>query len=292
MTHKVKTAMFILLVVAGIIIGFFVIFNSDSFKAEEIDFSENIIKFETYTDISTSKIDTDIIKTFPKGEVENIFVSAGKTHESKNTDTDLTISEKSVITKTTIVKVTKNNSSNSDAITTDIVDIIQYPLNLNVATSEELQTLPKIGAVIAERIISYREENNGFKNREELLSISGIGEAIYSEIFDMVYLDVEYFTEPLESDVIDENISTEIAIETVLQTTEIPHLDINKATKDDFMCIPGIDENLAESIIELREKIHKFQNIRELLLIEGMTNKKLVSIWDYLYVDDVTNIKE
>ncbi|MBQ8824725.1 MAG: helix-hairpin-helix domain-containing protein [Ruminococcus sp.] len=290
MTHKVKTAMFILLVAIGVAIGFFVIFNSDSFENEEIDFSENVIQLETYTELNTTQIDTDIIKTFPKGEVENIFVSAGKTHESKNTETTLIISKESATRKTTVVEVTKNSSSNSDVIITDIMDIVQYPLNLNTATSEELQTLPKIGSVIAERIISYREANGGFKNREELLSISGIGEAIYSEIFNMVYLDVEYFTEPLESDVIDENISTETAVETVLQTTEIPHLDINKAEKDDFMRIPGIDEKLAESIIELREKIHKFQNVRELLLIEGMTNKKLVSIWDYLYIEDDTNV--
>lgn len=290
MTHKVKTAMFILLVAIGVAIGFFVIFNSDSFENEEIDFSENVIQLETYTELNTTQIDTDIIKTFPKGEVENIFVSAGKTHEDKNTETALIISKESATRKTTVVEVTKNSSSNSDVIVTDVMDIVQYPLNLNTATSEELQTLPKIGSVIAERIISYREANGGFKNREELLSISGIGEAIYSEIFDMVYLDVEYFTEPLESDVIDENISTEIVVETVLQTTEIPHLDINKAEKDDFMRIPGIDEKLAESIIELREKIHKFQNVRELLLIEGMTNKKLVSIWDYLYIEDDTNV--
>lgn len=290
MTHKVKTAMFILLVAIGVAIGFFVIFNSDSFENEEIDFSENVIQLETYTELNTTQIDTDIIKTFPKGEVENIFVSAGKTHESKNTETTLIISKESATRKTTVVEVTKNSSSNSDVIITDIMDIVQYPLNLNTATSEELQTLPKIGSVIAERIISYREANGGFKNREELLSISGIGEAIYSEIFNMVYLDVEYFTEPLESDVIDENIFTETAVETVLQTTEIPHLDINKAEKDDFMRIPGIDEKLAESIIELREKIHKFQNVRELLLIEGMTNKKLVSIWDYLYIEDDTNV--
>ena len=49
-------------------------------------------------------------------------------------------------------------------------------ININLATSEELQTLSGIGPSKADAIISYREENGQFKSIEGLLEVSGIGE--------------------------------------------------------------------------------------------------------------------
>jgi comEA protein len=49
-------------------------------------------------------------------------------------------------------------------------------INLNTATSAELQTLNGIGETYAGRIIEYREANGGFDSIEELLNVKGIGE--------------------------------------------------------------------------------------------------------------------
>lgn len=49
------------------------------------------------------------------------------------------------------------------------------PLNLNTATREELETLPGIGPITAEKILAARQKNNGFKSVEELDEIPGIG---------------------------------------------------------------------------------------------------------------------
>ena len=48
-------------------------------------------------------------------------------------------------------------------------------INLNMASKEELQTLPGIGPKVAERILAYREQYGPFKSVEELLEIKGIG---------------------------------------------------------------------------------------------------------------------
>ena len=56
------------------------------------------------------------------------------------------------------------------------------PLDLNTATAEELATLPGIGAVLAQRILDYREENGPFETVEEIMEVSGIGEGRYREI--------------------------------------------------------------------------------------------------------------
>lgn len=59
-------------------------------------------------------------------------------------------------------------------------------IDLNTATSEQLQTLPGIGPTIAERIIAYREEVGAFESVGELMNVSGIGEKKLEAIWDLV----------------------------------------------------------------------------------------------------------
>lgn len=56
------------------------------------------------------------------------------------------------------------------------------PLDLNTATAEELDTLPGIGPALAERIVAYREANGPFESVEEILEVSGIGEAKFADL--------------------------------------------------------------------------------------------------------------
>lgn len=59
-------------------------------------------------------------------------------------------------------------------------------LDLNTATAEQLETLPRIGPVLAQRIIDYRDEIGGFTSVEELKNVSGIGDKIFASIENMV----------------------------------------------------------------------------------------------------------
>lgn len=65
---------------------------------------------------------------------------------------------------------------------------ISYPLDLNAATAEELETLPGVGAILAERIVSYREAVGGFQTLEELQQVNGIGSGIYSQIAPYLFI--------------------------------------------------------------------------------------------------------
>jgi len=62
----------------------------------------------------------------------------------------------------------------------------QFPVDINTATVEELQTLPSIGVVRAQAIVDYRAEHGPFTYVEDLRGVKGIGEGILNEIMDYV----------------------------------------------------------------------------------------------------------
>jgi competence protein ComEA len=49
-------------------------------------------------------------------------------------------------------------------------------VNVNTASAEQLQLLPRIGPALAERIIAFRETNGPFKTADEMVAVKGIGE--------------------------------------------------------------------------------------------------------------------
>ncbi|HWB29911.1 MAG TPA: helix-hairpin-helix domain-containing protein [Vicinamibacterales bacterium] len=55
-------------------------------------------------------------------------------------------------------------------------------VNLNSATSDELQKLPGVGPALAARILDYRQKNGGFKKIEDLMNVKGIGEKAFLKL--------------------------------------------------------------------------------------------------------------
>ncbi len=156
-------------------------------------------------------------------------------------------------------------------------EYVEFPLNLNAASFEELIQLPGIGEITAENIIAYREANGGFRNREELLEVNGIGKIRYQQIYDLVYLDVEYY------DSTEETNPPETDYENTQKTDWIPVIvNVNTASAEEFAYLPGVDMELASKIIALRDEIGGYKNILELLYVEGMTVELYRSIDEYL----------
>lgn len=59
-------------------------------------------------------------------------------------------------------------------------------ININTATLAELDTLPRIGPAIAQRIIDYRTANGPFRRIEDIQNVRGIGPATFEQIKDLI----------------------------------------------------------------------------------------------------------
>lgn len=61
-------------------------------------------------------------------------------------------------------------------------------VSINRASAEQLEELPGIGPALSARIIAYRDANGGFKTKEDLLNVSGIGDSIFGGFVDLITL--------------------------------------------------------------------------------------------------------
>jgi competence protein ComEA len=59
-------------------------------------------------------------------------------------------------------------------------------VNINTASLDELQTLPRIGEKVAQRIVDYRKEHGDFKKIEEIMKVKGVGEKTFKLIRDKI----------------------------------------------------------------------------------------------------------
>lgn len=62
-------------------------------------------------------------------------------------------------------------------------------VNINTATAKELDELPGIGEVTADKILKYRDESGKFKSIEEIKNVNGIGDKKYEDLRELISVD-------------------------------------------------------------------------------------------------------
>ena len=136
-------------------------------------------------------------------------------------------------------------------------------ININTATSEELQALSGIGEAKAAAIIAYREEHGAFNNISEIMNVSGIGEKIFENIRDSI---TTGDTSPSEGTSQSGGMGQPAPPETAL-------VNINTATSKELQVLSGIGEAKAAAIIAYREEHGAFGDISEIMNVSGIGEK-------------------
>ncbi len=130
------------------------------------------LKENAYTDnINFSKKVSDelVIYVYTKSE----YVKNNKVTSECNTDSYLI--DNCTESKVSIITATENNNDNNDNNESLLI-------NINLATLDQLITLPGIGESKANNIIAYREEKGFFNTINDLKNVSGIGDATFEQL--------------------------------------------------------------------------------------------------------------
>ncbi len=211
----------VLISICVLLLGVGIYFAVSYYKSLEEETKEvNTIKEEVPIKKETSKDDTKIIKVDIKGEVKNpniytmneteriidVITKAGGL--TKKADTSMINLSKRLTDEMVIIIYSKeqvrkytetkqeeqkkqelcNEEVQNDACIEEKQEEKEQTgkININTATLEQLQTLPRIGEAKAKNILAYRKKNGGFKKIEEIKEISGIGESIFDQIKDYI----------------------------------------------------------------------------------------------------------
>ncbi len=118
-----------------------------------------------------------------------------------------------------------------------IKDNIKRNINIeiNTASTKDLQTLKGIGPVLSGRIVKYRAWLGGFYKKDQILEVYGIEDSLYNEIKDELALD----------------------------DTQIKQININKAMTDILKKHPYIKWRIANAIVNYRDQHGLYNDVSE-----------------------------
>lgn len=89
------------------------------------------------------------------------------------------VGEEIIVEDSNVETESKNNSSDGEGNE-------KNKININSASIEELDSLPGVGEVTAQKILDYREENKEFKSIDEIKNVKGIGENKFNDLKDYI----------------------------------------------------------------------------------------------------------
>ena len=139
-------------------------------------------------------------------------------------------------------------------------------VDINRASESELQRLNGIGPALAKQIIEYRQSHGAFTRPEDLLKVSGIGQAKLKNIRSQIQVGNGI------------NYSQNSSIVSPRSQSTGNLIDINHASESELQRLNGIGPSLAKRIIQYRQSHGNFTRPEDLLKVSGIGQAKLKNI--------------
>lgn len=154
------------------------------------DYVENAENTGTkmYVDISGAVVNPGVYEVDSQTRLFQVIEMAGGLTENADVDSlnraEIVYDGQKIIVGT-LGETSAAASESSDSQSTQS-GITNGKVNLNLAGSATLQTIPGIGPSKADRIIDYRNTNGRFRKIEDIMNITGIGEKTFESIKDYI----------------------------------------------------------------------------------------------------------
>lgn len=255
-------------------------FDSDSEDEAESEYKDDSSFTETLQSSTQSDLETQ------------------KTEKTKKSSQKATKTPTQTPTQTQTQKIVHEETSTVPS-TTKKENEVQFPLDINKVTKEELMLIDGVGEKIADKIISYRTKIGSIYDLELLKNIDGIGESMFQKLSKYLYVNEKnrreipsaemttLETEPPKTEQSSEEITE---TETVYEITEPDEdtvrkkVNINKADVKEISDGLLIDIDTAAAIVELRSILGEFKAPEEIALSKKISPKIYAEIIDYIVV--------
>lgn len=160
--------------------------------------------------------------------------------------------------------------------------VVQH--DLNTATRADLIDLPGIGPSLADSILAYREKHGPYGKIEDLDQVTGIGVHKLESFRQFLFVaenganaqpTITSATPMLASSI------PPLAASPIAAGAVVTRLNLNTATLEQLMALPGIGEGYAKRILDRRRQLGRFRNWAEVSSVPGVGPKRLENIQRY-----------
>ena len=170
-------------------------------------------------------------------------------------------------------------------------------IDINTASSSELEAFSGVGAATAAKIIEFRESNGPFQSCDDLIKISGIGQ----KKLEQIKPDCEASPpqakkmgkngkkpkksnkdskkeQPAAKSKSGEVVPPKAVEKTAKKDSPPAKIDINKASAKELEQFGGVGPKTAADIVDYREKVGGFESCDDLIKVKGIGDAKIAQI--------------
>lgn len=183
----------------------------------------------------------------------------------------------------------QSNQSTTETSNVQTRQYISAIIDLNKATTEELETLPGIGPSKARVIVEYREKTP-FTKPEDIMNVPGIGQKTYEKMKSRIKVDgKESGAQVITANIAGNpgNVGNTNNSNTSMNTanTKSEKININTADSEKLQELPNIGPAKAQAIIDYRNQNGGFKSIDEIKNVKGIGDKTFEALKDLICIN-------